>query len=525
MSHLHPSLPPAPLLVIVLLLQPGCPTEELDDDDASPPSWESLPEAIATVFADEAEDFGAPGAAIAIRHGERRYAAGFGSTDPDGGVDVAPSTLFRVGSITKTLTAAALLQQVDAGLLSIDDAVADHIDLTLEGSHSFDDVTLHDLLAHTSGLYEMSPIAGGGEDERLAAFTAGTFQNSAYLMNPPGEFWNYSNSNFSLAGLVVEETAGLPYREALADRLFDDLGMNRTMFRGDEVLDDGDYAVAWGRGWTAADPGPLRIEPDAYDDAWLRPAGGAWSNVLDLATFGDFLIHGDDDVLAADLHGEFIRSQVETRSFLDYFDYGYGVMLWSESAGDDGWYRVATREHSGAIPGYAGYLITVPSADLVIATLASTDWAYFPRTFATIWEELLDAERQDLPDRQIDPDDFERYAGEYDDPMQIGAIHVSVGADGELDVSLPDMDAVGLSYTSDLTAHSRDNFGFTMRGVPIGVTFLPAADGDPGEVRWFRTRYFVGERVDGRSEARERRAPDPSRLRILQPIVGGPPLR
>jgi CubicO group peptidase (beta-lactamase class C family) len=515
----------APTLAVLagLLFTPACDPEELDDDDETPEvRWETLPDELAEIFAEEMDGFGASGAAIAIRHGDDHYARGFGETDPDGGSDVAPTTLFRIGSITKTLTAAALLQQVDSGLLGLEDPAVDWLDLQLRGHRSFDDVQVGQLLDHTAGLYELTPLTGGGDDQLLAEYTAGTFQDVAYLMSPPGEFWNYSNSNFSLAGLIVEEVAGAPYRRALRDGLLADLKMDRTMFLAEEVLDDGDYAVAWGRGWEAGEPGPLRIEPDSYDDAFLRPAGLAWSNVLDLVSLGDFMLHGDEGVLGDDVHREFIGSQTPTREFLDYLDYGYGVMLWSETAAGTDWYPIGTREHNGLVPGYSGYLVTAPAADLVVAILTASDFSFYPRTLGAVWEQLASVEAEPLPDLEVDPADFERYAGTYDDSVGgYGTMEVSVGDDGGLDIQMPAMDEAFIAYTGDLTPTSRGKFRFTIRGVPVDTVFLPASGGDEDAIHWLRTRYFVGERTTGDREARGGPALDPTSVPTAPPLVGG----
>ena len=486
----------APLLLL-LCLPLGCLPEEPGEDERSPPSWQDLPASVAQAFADEAADHEAPGAVLAIRHGEQYYLSGFGSRDPDGGEAIEGTTLFRIGSITKMLTAVAMLQQVDGGLLDLGDSAADHLPpLDLAGPGEFDDITLADLLRHTTGIAEITPIDGGGDDERLHEFTQNDFPSSSYMMNRPGEFWNYSNPNYSLAGLVVERTDGRSYVDVMDRDVFAPLGMDRTWLRPADVLADGDYAIAYGRGWSAGEPGPMRIDADAYDDAWSRPAGWAWSSAPDLVTLGDFLLDGNDDVLPAALHGQMVSPQVATHAFLDHLDYGYGVMQWHGARAGDAWFEVETLEHGGAIPGYAAELITLPEHDMVIATLASTDWALFGATRAVIFEDLLGLTGTDFPDSQVDPSDFQRYVGTYEDPMNIGSVEVSIGGDGGLEVDCPSLDQAGLSYHVSLEPVSLDNFTFTVDNYPIQLTFLAEIGGDQGQAHWFRTRHFVAERSE-----------------------------
>lgn len=505
-----------PLLAILPLLLSACPSGSGglgDDDDSTPdvPTFDALPEAVAEAFATEADGFDAPGAAIAIRHGDVLYVGTYGSKDPAGGDPIEATTLFRIGSITKMMTATALLQQVAAGELALGDAVADHIPgLALQGVGPSDEITLHHLLSHTSGLSEITPIAGGEDDARLGDFTD-ELAGQIYLMNDAGEFWNYSNPNFSLAGAVLENTADRYYRDVMQTEVFAPLGMDRTMFLGSEVLADGDYAVAWGRGWTEAEPGPLRIEPDAYDDAWSRPAGFAWSSVLDLVTFGDFLVDGAPGVLSDAMQAELVSPQTPTAAFLDALDYGYGTMLWHGLATSSSWYDLETLEHGGAIPGFAAELWTVPSEDLVVATLASTDGAYFGQTRASIFAALLGVAPTTFPDLEIAAD-LTPYTGTYNDPYNVGDLIVTLDDSGGLVIDAPLLDTAGVAYETTLTPTSRDHFQWVLYGnFPLDITILPGSDGSPH--RWFRNRYFVAERTEGVADGRS--VPDPAALRAL----------
>jgi CubicO group peptidase (beta-lactamase class C family) len=480
-----------------LALLVGCPTPEgtfTDDDDATDPepTWEALPEALAWAFEDETDDLGAPGAAIAILHGDTLYAQGFGSKHPDGGDGVEPTTLFRIGSVTKMMTVAALLQQVEAGQVSLDDDVDTLIPgLHLQGEGSLEDATLHQLISHQSGVYDHTPIAGGEADARLAAYTEGGLASDAWMMVEPGSFWNYANPNFSLAGYVVEQTDGRWYREVVEQDVWAPLGMDRSMFLSGDVLDDGDYAVGVSLDWTGQTPDIVDVEPDSYDDAWSRPAGFAWSTALDLVTFGSFLLDGDTDVLSDALRTEMVSTQVNTLSFLDRLGYGYGTMQWEGRSADGDWYEVNTLEHGGAIPGFAAELITVPEADLVIATLASTNGAYYRDALGAALEELLGETPAAMPDLEIDPDDFGAYLGTYAGPPSVGDFIVTQDGD-ELKVEMPLLDQYDYPYTETLYPQTRDNFVLVLDGSQFGMTFIFDEDGDPA--RWFRGRYFVGIR-------------------------------
>ena len=133
-----------------------------DDDDSSPkPEWpgEALARSIEVAFESEADG---AGAALAIYHRGMLYVGAVGTKDPDGGDPIGPNTLFRIGSTTKMMTAAAVLAAVDRGDMVIDDAVVDHlVGLDLPGAAPFEEVTLHHLLSHTSGINEITPTSLG----------------------------------------------------------------------------------------------------------------------------------------------------------------------------------------------------------------------------------------------------------------------------------------------------------------------------------------------------------------------------
>ena len=500
-------------LLLLLLLASCAEPVDVDDDDSPPaptPSFDALPAAIAASFDAESVQLDATGAALAIWHDGTLYAGATGTKHPQEDEAVEATTLFRIGSITKMLTSTALLAAEDRGELDLDDPVVEHLPgLDLVGRGDFGDVTLHHLLSHTSGISEITPIDGGQADGRLQDFTYSGFPQSTYLMAPAGTFWNYSNPNFSLAGAAVENATERPYRALMREDVFEPLGMDRTVFRGDEVRADGDYASSWSYDWTGQTSQPILVGAESYDDAWSRPAGFAWSSVLDLQRFGRFLVDGDPDVLSASAHADLLAEHVDTGAYADVHAYGYGVFSWRMKEADGSWFDLATKEHGGAIPGYSAELITVPEADLVIATLAAGNAAYYGELLATIWEELLGAEPTAGPDAGIDPGDFERYVGAYQDDFNIGRAEVSVGDDGQLDLDLPDLEAANIPYGPDLTAISRGNFLLSIQGTWTTISVLtdPGAPPD-APTRWLRHRAFVAER-DG---ARGASAPTPHDL-------------
>lgn len=508
-------------LLLALMLLTACPSVGVlgpdDDDDAtdSGPDFVGLPDVLAYAFGEETEDSGAPGAAIAIWHQGTLYAQGFGSRRPGEDDPVLPSTLFRIGSITKMMTAVALLQKVDQGSLALEDTLGDHVpSLNLGGAADPKTATLHELLSHQGAFSDYTPMTGGPEDERLAEATLSEFPGKAWVMAPPGSFWNYSNPNFSMAGLVTEVVDGQRwYREIVEDDVFAPLGMDRSVFLAEQVLGDGDYAVGLSYDWEGKQPGLIEVHPDSYDDAWARPAGFAWSNVLDLVRFGRFLLDGNEAVLSEESHAELTAEHVDTLAFLDRLHYGYGLMHWNGAVLGNDFFATRTLQHGGAIPGFAAELITLPAHDLVIATLSSAGGLYFKEAVAATFSELVGLDESDFPDLEIDPADFGAFVGTYEDPYNVGVIEVQQTGD-TLVVSMPDLDDAAIPYSPSLTPTSRGNFTIEIQGWPIQVTFV--AEESAERTRWFRTRHFVAERVTDEDSASRSALPRSARRGLVR---------
>ena len=160
------------------------------------------------------------------------------------------------------------------------------------------------------------------------------------------------------------------------------------------------------------------------------------------------------------------------------------------------WYEIQTMGHNGALPGFSAELITVPDEGLIIVTLANASGVYFDGAIGAVLELLLEQEPSSPPNPLIDPDDFDRYVGSYEEPYNVGTMLVSLQGD-QLEVAMPALDAAGIPYETQLYPRSLGNFWMVINEYPIPVTFLFNEDKSPTE--WLRSRYFVGRRSDERS--------------------------
>ena len=426
-----------------------------------------------------------------IEHGRVTFAHGFGTKGLSSTEPVHATTLFRIGSMTKALTATALLASADQHLVRLDARLVDVVPEVALGEPERAQLTLRQLLSHQSGLVDAYSADGPHDDAALSAYsTSDAFRSAEYFMNPPGLFWNYSNPNFALAGLALERLDGVPYRQAMSARVFGPLGMHRTFFLSADVLADGDYA----RGKSTNPDGTTwDVGPDSYDNARLRPAGYAYSSVLDYARFVQFLQSGVPRVLSQHLRHEMQRAQVSTDTVGDVDRYGLGLFVEQGLFLGQSFYPTPAVAHGGDIDGYAAEFFLLPETGFGIVTLANADWAHFTSSVVLAMQRFGGLARTtELPaSAAVDPSSFPQLAGTYVDPHFVGSVEVSA-ADGAVLVSIPALDATGIPYQSVLAPFSRDNFILTLPGLAeLVATFIRDESGTP---TWFRTRIAVGQR-------------------------------
>lgn len=200
---------------------------------AGAPPGEAPPQATTPVAAAaralhaQLDSSGIPGGAVVVVTPAGAQARGAGTTGDSR--RVTGETPFVIGSTTKSFTALAIMQLVDAGRVDLDDPVRDHVpELRLAEGEPVDDITVRHLLQQTSGL---SPAAAGpllsSATDGTALAAVGELEGSP-LESRPGGRWHYTNANYVLAGLVVERAAGTSYADYLQDHVLDPLGMADT---------------------------------------------------------------------------------------------------------------------------------------------------------------------------------------------------------------------------------------------------------------------------------------------------------
>jgi CubicO group peptidase (beta-lactamase class C family) len=243
---------------------------------------------------------------------------------------------------------------------------------------------------------------------------------------------------------------------------------------------------------------PWDVTPDAYDNAWLRPAGYAFSSVLDYAKFVQFLYAGNSTVLADATRDMMETPQVNMLDVggvqADIESYGFGLVIDREFQVGDSAYLTKLIWHNGALAGFTSWFYLVPSTGFGIVWLANADDVVFEKSVALAMQSfagLTDPTTQPPPGVAVDPSLFPSYAGTYNDPNGLGLVTVTASG-ATLSIDVPSFDAAGTPYDKTLQPTSMDNFIITVQGSPILLTFI--ADGT-GAYVWIRTQTVVAKRV------------------------------
>jgi CubicO group peptidase (beta-lactamase class C family) len=202
-----------------------------------------------------------PGAAIGVvRDGQPILLKGYGRADVEKGVPNTSATLFRIGSVTKSFTAIAILQLVERGQLSLDDPVSRY----LPDFPRSDEIRIRNLLSHTAGVPD---------------FVSYEQAKNMPLEFQPGTRINYSNTGYNMLGMILEKVTGRKYEEYLGENIFRPAGMTHSGYDRRREL------PGRARGYLLDEKGVYQPIP-AGDVTGAFAAGGLYSNVEDLVCFG-----------------------------------------------------------------------------------------------------------------------------------------------------------------------------------------------------------------------------------------------
>lgn len=396
-----------------------------------------------------------------------------------------------IGSDTKKLTAISLLQRVAAGEASLETSIADVVpELDVSAAPDFPAATVHDLLTHQGGIVDYIERTSSDDPDALETFTVGEFADSAYALAPPGIFWNYSNPNFSLAGLLDQRLGGAPWPELLTDGVLSPLGMARTVATRAEV--DADHAAGHGLDFSGSSEMQVVELDDIWESGWTRPAGLVWSNSLDQARLARFLVEADAAVLPADLHAALTGAQVPVYPDIPNTAYGYGVMV-GQGLSLGATYDVPVWSHGGNTLTHTSTFYVLPEQGFAISILSNGYGDDFTRSVAAAIDSLVTLPAPaDVDGPEFDPDGVDALVGTYVDPNNVGRIVLTRDGDG-LAVEAPRLDQYDVPYDDEMTPISTRVWRWGVQGQVVGLAFIDGPDGET----YLRNRAFVATRAPG----------------------------
>jgi CubicO group peptidase (beta-lactamase class C family) len=298
-----------------------------------------------------------PGCAVGIaRDGRVMLRKGFGMSNLEYAVPLTAESILESGSVAKQFTAAAVVLLQLEGKLSLDDDIRKYLPEVPDFGQT---ITIRMLLTHTSGLRDQWGLLGlagnrPGTQVHTMPLILNLVSRQRDLNFPPGSEYLYSNTNFTLAAMIVARVSGQPFATFTRDRFFTPLGMTHTQWRDDYRRIVPGRATAYER------------EKGAYVQSMpftnVHGNGGLLTTVGDLLLWNEALTHG---TIAG---GKALVDLLETRGTLTSgtrisyaLGLGHGTFNGAHSIG-----------HSGSTAGYQTYLVRYPDQRLSIAVLCNS---------------------------------------------------------------------------------------------------------------------------------------------------------
>ena len=322
-------------MLLSLLVLAGFPPQVWSQAvDAFGPSDAALRAQIDRIASAVLEQRGVPSASVAVvKGGKLVYAQAYGKAHLDPDVAATPEMRYSIGSVSKQFTAAAILILQEQGKLKLDDAVGKYVPGLTRGS----DVTIRQILSHTSGYqdywpedYLMTPMMQPETAQQILDTWA-----KKPLDFEPGTEWQYSNTNYVIAGAIVEKVSGEKLFDFLGEHIFHPLGM-RSVWNSDEVKLTAPDATPYIRNAL----GPLRLAPKE-GRGWMFAAGELAMTAHDLALWDESLMA--QSVMKPESYREMF-TEVKLKDGKGA-EYGLGV----EIKNRDGHRSI---EHSGEVTGF-----------------------------------------------------------------------------------------------------------------------------------------------------------------------------
>ena len=387
------------------------------------------------------------GSVLVARDGKIVFSKGYGMANVELDVPNAPETRFRLGSITKQFTAAAILLLQERGKLNVTDPICKYFDPC---PSAWSEVTIHHLLSHTGGVPNFTSFPDYMPKMMLPVTT--TEMIARFKDKPldfkPGEKWSYSNSGYFLLGAIIEKAAGESYESLLQKNIFDPLKLTGTGYDHFDVIlkhRATGYSMSKGK----------MVNSAFLDMTQPYSAGSLYSTVEDLFRWNEALFGGK--VLSTK------SFEMMTTPVKNNYAYGLGV---------ETKFNRKMITHGGGINGFATFIARFPDEKVTIVVLRNADYGTpGPGRISQDLAAILFGEKYEIPaavtEVKVDAKILDAYVGQY---QLAPNFVITISREGDLLMA----QATG---QPKITLYPQAEAVFFSKAVDLRMTFVRGDDG------------------------------------------------
>ncbi|MDG2089971.1 MAG: serine hydrolase [Gammaproteobacteria bacterium] len=344
---------------------------------------------------------------ILARGDEVLYRQGHGIANIEHNIPISPDMVFRLGSLTKQMTTAAIMMLEEDGELQVDDPITRFFpDYPTHGYT----ITLRHLMTHTSGIIDFLAISEFSEIAKtdLTALDVIDFFKNQPMNFAPGEAWSYTNSGYVMLGAIIEQISGQSYEEFIQERIFTPLGMNNSYH--------GNFKRIIPNRVTGYAMGADGLENSDYLSMTIPGAAGALiSNVDDLLTWNTALFGGE--VVSQESLAEMVTAFVLNNG--ESADYGFGFDVQTLRG-------QPMISHTGGINGFITYAAYLPESDMYVGVIGNTGFQSRVYEGNSLLAMAIGDPYPANNFQSVDSEILSAYSGEY---QTTRGIHFEVGVD------------------------------------------------------------------------------------------------
>jgi CubicO group peptidase (beta-lactamase class C family) len=387
------------------------------------------------------------GSVLVARDGKIVFSKGYGMANVELDVPNEPETRFRLGSITKQFTAAAILLLQERGKLNVTDPICKYFDPC---PSAWSEVTIHHLLSHTGGVPNFTSFPDYMPKMMLPVTT--TEMIARFKDKPldfkPGEKWSYSNSGYFLLGAIIEKAAGESYESLLQKNIFDPLKLTGTGYDHFDVIlkhRATGYSMSKGK----------MVNSAFLDMTQPYSAGSLYSTVEDLFRWNEALFGGK--VLSTK------SFEMMTTPVKNNYAYGLGV---------ETKFNRKMITHGGGINGFATFIARFPDEKVTIVVLRNADYGTpGPGRISQDLAAILFGEKYEIPaavtEVKVDAKILDAYVGQY---QLAPNFVITISREGDLLMA----QATG---QPKITLYPQAEAVFFSKAVDLRMTFVRGDDG------------------------------------------------